>query len=458
MCDDMLQYRDGFTGRIRALAQLCRAWPVMALLGMWLINGGGAQAADVPVPPSQAQTQSGSFAPPVVRLNLSEAMALFLKQNLDLLIAKYGIESSKGQQITARLFPNPVGQIGNVASFTQGNTLAKTGALTLQVQHLFELAGKRGYRIESAGFGVQSAEADFEDAVRQLGFTIKDAYYRVLVAQRRLALAEENRDRFARILDVNTIRFKKGYIAEVDLIRIRLQVVDFQSQVIESIQEGESARADLRQLLRLSPATKLELTTEMDYRRVDPDMGKLRSVALEVRPDIRSRRAAVSQREADLKLAKAFRIPDVTIGAGYSIQGPRGPDNQQMAILNLGVPLPLFNRNQGGIVQAEAGVQSAQAELDRTVNQVENQVDVAYHNLLQSRRLVEAYLAGVLEDARSTFTIVERAYERGGATILDLLDAARTSRTIQQNFIEALFSYQRNLFQLESSVGQEITS
>lgn len=455
MCDDMFHHRDAFTSCVRARAQGL-IWWVVAMLGLLLFGSGWAQAAEPS--PAPASIAAGSLVPPVVRLNLSEAMALFLKQNLDLLIAKYGIDSSKGQQITARLFPNPVAQIGNVASFTQGNTLAKTGALTVQVQQLFELAGKRGYRIESAGFGVQSAEADFEDAVRQLGFTIKDAYYRVLVAQRRLALAEENRDRFARILDVNTIRFKKGYIAEVDLIRIRLQVVDFQSQVIESIQEGESARADLRQLLRLSPASKLELTTEMDYRRVDPDMGKLRLVALDVRPDIKSRRALVAQREADLKLAKAFRVPDVTIGAGYAVQGSRGPDNQQMGILNLGVPLPLFNRNQGGIVQAEVGVQSAQAELDRTVNQVENQVDVAYHNLLQSRRLVEAYLAGVLEDARSTFTIVERAYERGGATILDLLDAARTSRTIQQNFIEALFSYQRNLFQLESSVGQEITS
>lgn len=455
MCDDMFHHRDAFTSCVRARAQGL-IWCLVAMLGLLLFGGGWAQAAEPS--PAPASIAAGSLVPPVVRLNLSEAMALFLKQNLDLLIAKYGIDSSKGQQITARLFPNPVAQIGNVASFTQGNTLAKTGALTVQVQQLFELAGKRGYRIESAGFGVQSAEADFEDAVRQLGFTIKDAYYRVLVAQRRLALAEENRDRFARILDVNTIRFKKGYIAEVDLIRIRLQVVDFQSQVIESIQEGESARADLRQLLRLSPASKLELTTEMDYRRVDPDMGKLRLVALDVRPDIKSRRALVAQREADLKLAKAFRVPDVTIGAGYAVQGSRGPDNQQMGILNLGVPLPLFNRNQGGIVQAEVGVQSAQAELDRTVNQVENQVDVAYHNLLQSRRLVEAYLAGVLEDARSTFTIVERAYERGGATILDLLDAARTSRTIQQNFIEALFSYQRNLFQLESSVGQEITS
>ena len=411
-----------------------------------------------PVAQAVESISTSSLPPPAVRLNLSEAVALFLKQNLDLLIARYGIEFGKGQQITARLFPNPVLQVGTQSSWTQGNSLARSGEVQTQIQQLFELAGKRGYRIESAGYGIQSAEADFENAVRLLGFTIKDAYYRVLVAQRRLALAEENRDRFARILDVNTIRFKKGYIAEVDLIRIRLQVVDFQSQVIEAIQEGESARGDLRQLLRLSPATKLELTTEMDYRRVDPDMGKLRTVALDVRPDIKSKRATLSQRESDLKLAKAFRIPDVTIGAGYAVQGPRGPDNQQMGILNLGVPLPLFNRNQGGIVQAEVGLQSAQAELDRTVNQVENQVDVAYHNLLQSRRLVEAYLAGVLDDARSTFTIVERAYERGGATILDLLDAARTSRTIQQNFIEALFSYQHNLFQLESSVGQEIES
>jgi cobalt-zinc-cadmium efflux system outer membrane protein len=394
----------------------------------------------------------------VIRISQVEAIGLFLKQNLDLLIAKYGIEANRGQQITARLLPNPVLQVGNVASFTQGNTLASTGGITSQVQQLFEVAGKRGYRIESAGYGVQSSEAQFEDAVRLLSLAVKEAYYRVQLAQRRLALAEENRDRFGRILDVNTIRFKKGYIAEIDLIRIRLQMVDFQSQVIGAIQEAETARADLRQLLRVSAGTRLELTTELDYRRVDPDIARLRAIALQMRPDIRSKRATFSQREADLKLAKAYRYPDVTVGAGYALQGPRGPDNQQMAILNFGVPLPFFNRNQGGIVQAEVAVQAAQADLDKNVNQAENEVDVAYHNLLQSRRLVEAYLAGVLDDARSTFTIVERAYERGGATILDLLDAARTSRTIQQNFIEALFSYQHNLFQLESAVGQEVVS
>lgn len=161
---------------------------------------------------------------------------------------------------------------------------------------MFELAGKRGYRIESAAFRSAVGRGCIRGcSPRQLGFTVKDTYYRVQLGQRRLALAEENRDRFSRILDINTIRFKKGYIAEVDLIRIRLHVVDFQSQVIQSVQDVESARADLRQLLRLSPTVHLELTTELDYRRIEPDIEKLRVAALDLRPDIKAKRSARSQ-------------------------------------------------------------------------------------------------------------------------------------------------------------------
>jgi len=354
------------------------------------------------------------------------------------------------------LFPNPTLIVNTAASFTQGLTPSNSGQISPQIQQLFEMAGKRGYRIESAAFGTQSAEANFEDAIRQLGFTLKDAYYRVQLAQRRLAIAEENRDRFARILEVNTIRFKKGYIAEVDLIRIRLQIVDFQAQVIQAIQEADQGRADLRTLLGVTPAVELLLTTELDYHRVEPDIDALRLVAIEARPDIRAKRLTQSQRVADLKLAKAYRYPDVTIGAGYAVQGARGPDLPQMPTLGINVPLPIFNRNQGGIVQSEVAAQVADADLKKTLIRVESEVDVAYRNLIQSRRLVEAYRAGVLEDARLTLTIVEKAYERGGATILDLLDAARTSRTIQQNYIETLYNYQRNIFQLESAVGREI--
>ena len=426
------------------------------MLGIVVDCQPGMAASPINTSPALSPTAAEAVSERNLRLSLDEAIGLFLRQNLDLLIAKFGIEFNKGQEITARLFPNPVASVGVVSSPVGGRTLSNSGQIYPQIQQLFELAGKRGYRIESAEFGTQSAEAVFEDAVRQLSFAVKDAYYRVQLARKRLVLAEENKDRFSRILEVNTIRLKKGFIAEVDLIRIRLQYIDFQSQVIQAIQEAELARSDLRQLLRVSPAMELELTTNLEFKWLDPDVTRLGAMAVEVRPDIRAKRLMLLQREANLRLAKAYRVPDVTIGAGYAVQGSRGPDNSNQMAFSLGMPLPLFNRNQGGIAQAEAEVQSAEADLGKTLNVVENQVDIACRNLIQSRRLVEAYLGGVLDDARSTFAIVERAYERGGATLLDLLDAARTSRTIQQDFIEALFNYQRHVIQLESVVGQEI--
>ncbi len=425
---------------------------VATATGVW--GAGLSWSATADEKASMAQKPS----PSALRLSQDEAVALFLRQNFDLLITKFGIDYAKGQQITARLFPNPILSVSTLGAFGQQQTLTRSGQVYPQIQQLFEMAGKRGYRMESASFGARSAEANFEDAIRQLTFTVKDAYYRVQLAQRRLALAEENRDRFSRILEVNSIRFKKGYIAEVDLIRIRLQVVDFQSQIIQAIQDGNQARADLRVLLGLSPSVDVMLTTQLDYHLVEPDIVALRRLAIETRPDIRMKRLLQSQRMADLRLAKAYRIPDITAGAGIALQGPQGPDNQQQLGFNLGVPLPLFNRNQGGIAQAEVSTQVADADLQKAIVQVENDVEIAYRNLLESRRLVETYRGGVLEDARLTLTIVEKAYERGGATILDLLDAARTSRTIQQNYIETLFNYQRNLFLLENAVGREITS
>jgi cobalt-zinc-cadmium efflux system outer membrane protein len=436
-----------------------------ALAGFGLLAGmtDVVAADDRPAPalslPASSDTMKAS-APQTaaLRLSLDDTVALFLRQNFDLLITKFGIDYAKGQQITARLFPNPVFSVSTISAFGQNQSLLQRGQVYPQIQQLFELAGKRGYRMESAGFATQSAEANFEDAIRQLTFTVKDAYFRVQLAQRRLALAEENRDRFSRILEVNTIRFKKGYIAEVDLIRIRLQVVDFQSQIIQAIQDGIAARADLRVLLALAPTTDLLLTTELDYHRLEPDIANLQKVALETRPDVRAKRLTQAQRQADLRLAQSYRVPDVTVGAGFAVQGPKGPDNQQQVGLNVGVPLLLFNRNQGGIRQAEVSIQTAETDLNKILVQVQNDVESAYRNLRESQRLVETYRGGVLEDARLTLTIVEKAYERGGATILDLLDAARTSRTIQQNYIETLYHYQRNIFLLENAVGKELGS
>ncbi|TLY17650.1 MAG: TolC family protein, partial [Nitrospirae bacterium] len=153
-----------------------RIWTVIVLFAVLSPMSSSLASA------AQGDSKADASASSTLRLSLDEALALFLR------------------------FPNPVLSVGTLSSFTQGRTIHRSSEISSQVQQLFEMAGKRGYRIESASFGTQSAEANFEDAIRQLSFTVKDSYYRVQLAQRRLALAEENRDRFARILEVNTIR------------------------------------------------------------------------------------------------------------------------------------------------------------------------------------------------------------------------------------------------------------
>lgn len=429
---------------------------VLAIVSvMSLLVGAETATVEASATVSRAPALDGSQSAQL-HLSLDEAVALFLEQNLDLLISRYEIDSAKGRRITARLFPNPVLFIGTLGEVTQGQALNRTGAVGSQIQQLFQVAGKRGYRIEGSTFAVHSSEAMFEDAVRQLGFAVKDTYMQVQRRGEQLQLAQENRDRFTRILDVNRIRFQKGFLAEVDLMRLRLQRVNFDAQVIELSREVESARRDLRILLGLSPAVELDLTTPLKFHPIRLDLQVLQDLALEARPDLRESRLVQSQREAEFKLARAYRYPDVTAGGGFQVQGPQGPDNQQMAMLNLSVPLPIFDRNQGGLVEAEAAVNAAKANVRKTLLEIQNEVETGYWNVLESSRLVGAYEDGILRDSREILDIVEAAYTRGGITILDLLDAARTEASVERDYFDALYAYERNRFLLEKAVGRTL--
>ena len=400
---------------------------------------------------SKPKSQASST---LLQLSLDDALSLFLKQNLELLIVKYGIDSAKGRTITAGLFPNPTLSINTLSAYTQTCNLGRCGSVMTVLSQLFEVAGKRGFRVEGAGFGAKSAEAMFEDSVRQLRFAVKDAYYRVQVGRQHLAVDQKRYERFREILSGEAIGPIQG-IRERDLIRFRIQSVEAQSQVIHDIQDVDAATADLRILLGLSPESELELTTPLEYRRIDPHGPQLKHMA-ENRPDIRAKRLRFSQRKAELRLANSIKVPDVTIDLGYMVQGAQGPDNQQQWTMNFGVPLPIFDRNQGGILVANAEVRAAQADLQKTLNDLSVQVDMAFRRMVQSRRLVEAYRGGVLEDVQSLFNTAEKAYGEKKGTIYDFLDAARSANDIQENYLEALFSYQRDVLLLESAIGQDI--
>ncbi|WP_342349229.1 TolC family protein [uncultured Nitrospira sp.] len=419
----------------------------LSLLGLGSV--GSAMAGEQEDKPAREK-------PVVQRLSLDEAIVLFLRQNLDLLKTKYGIDTAQAQKITAGLFPNPELSINTLSSYTQNCQLSDCGAISSVLSQLFVVAGKRGFRIESAEFGTQSAEAGFEDSLRQLSFALKDAYYRVQVARRHLAFDKETRDHLSSVVKKMTDELQRMGNHK-DLIRLKIQMVDAQYELIRDLQLIDSATADLLLLLSLPPETELELTTDLTFQAIVPDINALKTRVEETRPDVRAKRLLYAKRRSELKLAFAIQYPDVTVDLGFMVQGSRGPDNQQQWTFNVGIPLPVFDRNQGGIQEAATVVQIAEADLRQTLNEAHAQVDLAHRHLVQSRRLVEAYRAKALNAAQSLFDNVKESYEAGNTAILSFLDAHQTRNDIQEAYLDALYHYQRDILLLESAAGQTIS-
>jgi cobalt-zinc-cadmium efflux system outer membrane protein len=394
--------------------------------------------------------------PKVLRLTLDEAMALFLKQNLDLIIASYGVDAAKGRQITARLYPNPTLSVNTFSSYTQGCNINKCGAVAPTLSQLFEVAGRRGYRTDAAALDTMSIEARFEDTVRQLGFTLKETYFRVQRHRGHLAVDQEVQGVLLKLLQGYSGEGKMG-ASDLDRVRLGLMAVNADSEVLRDLQRIEEVSGDLRMMLRIPPDVELELETNLSYRTAEPSFVQLLDYALENRPDIRAKRLTRDKRKTELQLAKAVRYPNVTTELGYMVQGPHGPDNQQQWALNFSVPLPVFNRNQGGIVEAEVAVMSVEADIEKTAIQIQNEVAVAYRKFIHGRKLVDA-TNGALQQASTLFRAAQQAFGKKEVGILDLENTRRSYADTEESYLEAIFGHQQNWLRLEWAAGRDITS
>ena len=413
---------------------------------------GGLRRGPTPEPSMKAEPLPPS--PGVLRLTLDEAMALFVKQNLDLIIANYGIDTAKARQITARLFPNPTLGVNTFSAYTQGCNIDKCGAVVPTLSQLFEVAGRRGYRMEAAAFDTMSVEAGFEDTVRQLGFTLKETYFRVQRRRAHLKVDQEVQGILIKVLQGFTGQPKRGG-SDLEVVRLGLLAVNADTEVLRDMQEVDEVSGDLRMMLRIPPNVELELATDLSYRPVEPNFARLLEYALENRPDIRAKRLRRDKQKTEFQLAQAIRYPNVTADLGYMVQGPKGPDNQQQWVLNFSADLPVFDRNQGRIAEAAVAIKSAEADIEKTLIQIQNEVAVAYRKFLHSRKLVEA-TNGALEKVSMLFRVAQELYSKGNLGILDLESARRTYTDTEESHLDAIFGYQQNWLRLEWAAGRDL--
>ena len=392
-------------------------------------------------------------------LTLDAATERFLQRNLSVEAARLEVGVAEAERVAASFRPRPgltiTGEnlsIGGQSPFgAQSNSFYEIGAVVAQP---IELGGRRALRREVADRTISLAEARLANVMQRRLLDLRRGYMEAVLARANLEIARENQAAFAELVRLNTIRVKEGDVAEVELMRARVEQVKFDSAVASASLTYLQAKIRLLELLGESDyalTTKLELRSPLASVPVDPDLPRLREVALRRRPEIKIAEEEQALAEATLRLEESRGKGEVTPFAGYKRLGP-----ENTLTVGVTVPLPFGNRNQGGVARAAAQKQMAATNFQLMRNRVLAEVEAAYRAYLTAREQVRVYEAGLLDQAEEAATTTLAAYREGASPLIALIDAQRARSEARGNYMKALFDYRNSLFTLEQVTGAEV--
>jgi cobalt-zinc-cadmium efflux system outer membrane protein len=389
-------------------------------------------------------------------LTWQEVRDRFENTNPTLRAAQIGIDESKAQEITAYLRPNPdfSSSLDQVQPFN-GNPYRPFGFVLplFSASYLHERAHKRELRLESARKATGIAVSQLADQERNLLFNLRNAFVQALQAKATLALARENLAYYDKLLAVNNDRLKAGDIAQVDLDRLELQRVQYETD----IQTAEtSVRTSKIQLLTLlndrTPIEQFDVTGPFDFAETLLTLEELRATALANRPDLQAALAAIEKAKTDYRLAVANGSTDPTFGVDVG----RNPPIPAYIGFSVNIPIKLFDRNQGEKARTQLDIRRNQRLQEATQAQVFSDVDSAWAMLNSNRALLRPYRSKYLQLADKVRETVSFAYQHGGSSLLEFLNAQNDYRTVQLNYLNLVGSYLTSASQLNLAVGIEV--
>jgi outer membrane protein, heavy metal efflux system len=381
-----------------------------------------------------------------------------LSTNPTLRAQSQGIESSRANEVTAGLRPNP--------TFQNDTTSA-----TLGIYQEFEIAGKRSARIASARLATAISRTDFEDTRRTLVLNLRQAFVAALLAKSDLSFARENLANYQKVVELNRLRLQQGDMSRADFLKVELQTLQFQTDVDDAVLALKSAKASLRALVGPSNLPQdFDTVGQLRALPLEKSLAELQQLANANRPDLKSAETGRGKAAADLRLAKALRWPNPTFGTsllhtGNEIGGPnwfqplypKGGVSNAMGLGIASIAIPLFSRNQSEVARAKSEQLRADFLADAARNQVMQDVETAYASFESARERVRLYEDTYLSRAKESLDIQDYSFRHGAASILDFLDAERTFRAIQLTYRQQLATYQTNLAALEAAVGAPLT-
>jgi cobalt-zinc-cadmium efflux system outer membrane protein len=390
-------------------------------------------------------------------LTWQEVRDKFQAANPSLRAGQIGIDESRAGETTAYLRPNPNLALlaDQIDPFPGGPSHGAFAFLlpSATLTYLHERQHKRELRLDSAKQATGITISNQADLERTLLFTLRSAFVQTLQEKAVRDLAKENLAYYDHVLDVNRERYKAGGIAQVDLDRLELQRVQYESDLQTAEVGLRTARIQMLALLNdRTPIEQFDVTGPFDFSPQLAPLDEVRQAALDTRPDLRAALQSVDKAKTDHRLAVAMGSTDPTFGVDV---GRNAPIDQYFGV-SVSFPLRIFDRNQGEKLRTQLDIDRSEKLMEVTRAQVFNDVDSAYATLESTVALLQPYKDHYLQQASRVRDTISFSYEHGAASLLDFLGAQADYRGVQVNYLNLIGAYLDAASQLNLAVGREV--
>jgi cobalt-zinc-cadmium efflux system outer membrane protein len=372
------------------------------------------------------------------------------------------IDESRAEEITAYLRPNPdfsLSADGFQVHSTNGTYRPFSGTVVVPgISYLHEREHKRELRLDQAKESTAIAESSYHDAARGLLFTLQAAFVNVLQAKAFLDNAQLNLTYWDHELAIDRKRLQAGDLAPIDVDRLELQRVQFESDYETAYVNLRTAKIQILMLLNdRTPIEKFDVTGRYDFSEELRPLEEYRNIALAARPDLKVAVQNVELAKITYQLTVANGSTDPTFSAWYSYNPSfSNPFENQTIGGSINIPLRIFDRNQGEKARTQVDISRNQQLRDAAEAQVFNDVDTAYWTLVQNVNLLKPYKARYLKMAADVRDKMEFSFQNGGNSLLDYLDAEKSYRDVRLAYLNLIGSYLAAAAQMNMAAGREV--
>ncbi|MFD0793050.1 TolC family protein [Mucilaginibacter litoreus] len=391
-----------------------------------------------------------------LRITSKEAEKLFINNNLELLAQKYNVDASQALVKQAKLWDNPtLSTDQNITDagkkfFDHSNG---GGQILVQLSQVFKTAGKRGKQVQVAQDGVQIQQAQFNDLMRNLRYNLLLDLSQVanLVDQRKVYQTEITSA--ANMVNAIDKSYQSGNNSLKDLIRLKALLFGLQNDLVEIDRQINDLQSELKTLLVVDPSKFI--APQITFNNTDTVLNAAALVeqAKANRGDYLANQYLLNQNNHNLALQKAMAVPDVTIGSTYDQHSSYA--NNYVG-LEISLPLPLFNRNQGNIKNAKLAAQSQEYIVKNSELQLNNDVYSAVQQFKLSQQLLTKQEDDFYNKYDQLYRGMAKAFQLKQINLQEFVDFFDSYRETKLKILQQQLNLQKAIADLNLAVGTTV--